>query len=285
MMRTHFFLLRALLACALLLVPVFARAGCPKLAKTLENISAGITDSNRVFVLDWQARFAVAPEVEARGMLKAAHEKELLGVLETFRTLPSNANPLRTPEEVYRVIGQLTHPTEYTELVDGLDSTVRTLFSGAANPEKGALLDLKIADEILSNSGTVKAFQHEIELTLPDGTTITRRYDVSGVDGLFHENKNWLVPLSGASDGRLVHFADEFRRDILIHGQNNFASYRINLRDTVAGQVDIIKAKLLEQFSDPRVVANVDPDVLDAARRAFVARWDAGASGRLVIFY
>lgn len=260
---------------------------CPSLDRVAQNVAAGITDSNRPFAVDWLRRRAEAPEIEARGMLKAVQEKELLGILETFRTLPPDANPLGSPENVYRVIGDFTNPNDYKQTVDGLDTTVRNLFSGAANPEKGVLLDLKVADDVgLASKATPGAgFQRKVGIQT-EGGPVERTYDllepdpVSPLGGICHENKNWLTPLDGPNDGRLLGLVEEFQRDIPIHNGSNFGFLRLNFRQTVAGQSEMIFNRLLIEFDNPLVVSRLPLGRAAELRAAFQQRWSA-----LVKFY
>jgi hypothetical protein len=246
----------------LILTPcVFGAEPCPGLAKAMSNAADGINETNRRFALEWYERFSSSSALQQRGMLKALTEKRLLGILETFEALPSGANPLGSAEEVYRVIGDLTR-TDLTQAADGLDTTVRTLFSGAANPEKGVLLDLKVADEVglASRVTPGTGFQRKVSVQTSGGLA-ERTYDVlepdplSPLGGICHENKNWLTPLDGPSDGRLLGLVDEFQRDIPIHDGSNFLFFRLNLRQTVAGQSDMIFSRLLQEFDNPSVIA------------------------------
>lgn len=251
---------------------VAAAGPCPKLARAMENAADGITEANRPFALQWYARLRAATPEQHRGMVKALLEKRLLGILETFEALPAGANPLGTAEEVYRVMGDLTRP-DYGQAVDGLDTTVRTLFSGAQNPEKGALLDLKIADEVnlASKQG---AFQKTIS-----GGGVSRDYDVfepdplSPLGGVCHENKNWLSPLDGPNDGRLLGLLEEFQRDIRVQNGSDFAFFRLNLRQVVAPQADMILAQLLQEFDSPIVVGALGPARAADLRGIFLDRW------------
>jgi len=256
-------------------------------ARWVERVVKGITPENRSLAQDWVRRFQGADDVQARGMLKSVEVKDLKALLATFKNLPPNANPLGSPEEVYRVIGDLTEAT--LDGPRGLTGKLGELFS-ESNSQIGALLDLKVADELAKSGRKVSAFEHSVSVL---DTNLTRRYDVvepndfapPQLGGVVHENKNWTQPLSGPDDGLLVGLADQFERDILVHADTNFQFYKINLRDIVLGQSDMIRDKLLAQFDSPLVKEKLGPQAIENLRAQFTALWNAGSGGGLVTFY
>jgi hypothetical protein len=260
-------------------VVAFAVGPCPKLALAMQNAADGITDANRAFALQWYGRLKASTPVQQRGMVKALLEKRLLGVLETFETLPTGANALGTPEEVYRVIGELTR-ADYQQAVEGVDTTVRTLFSGAANPEKGALLDLKVADDVglASRATPGTGFQPTVGVQTSGGP-VERTYDLlepeptSPLGGICHENKNWLSALDGPNDGRLLGLVEEFQRDIFIHDGSDFLFFRLNLRQTVAHQSDMILTRLLQEFDNPVIIEKLTAERAAALKQTFQQSW------------
>lgn len=239
---------------------------------------------------DWVRRFQAADDVTHRGMLKAAVHKDVKALKEGFRDLPVGANPFASEDEVYRVIGELTDDSYVG--APGLSETVGNLFADTSPNEKGALLTLRVADENRLASKVVPGNGAGLEQPV-DFNNASRRYDMrepdpsapAGIGGIVHENKNWTTPLDGPDDFRLTRFADEYRRDILIHSTSNWNHYRINLRTTVQGQGDVIRDRLLREFDSELVRNALPPGAIDTLKRRFQALWDAGDGGGLLKYY
>jgi hypothetical protein len=197
-------------------------------------------------------------------------------IIESFGSVVVDFNALRTDEGIFEVVGQLSP----TELKPGLDRVLSDLAMDTDPAEKGASFTLLMAKQIAGeNPARISAF----EVEYVTGSRV-RRIDIvencapcpPGVTAILHENKNWTTALSGATDIRLVRFADEFRRDILLHADSSFAGYRLNLRTTVQGQDSLLKSELLRQFDDPSIVDELGQARQSAARDAFEAAWNSG---------
>lgn len=213
--------------------------------------------------------------------------EDIDNILEIFEggTTPPQANPFGADEGLFEAIADLSTVAAdgSIQMREGLAETVRQLGNRGVGDEflalyQGAAHDLYVATQRIGREN-VQSFQKVIQV--PGGGT--RIADVlescpggcpSGIFGVFHENKNWTFELSGATDPRLVSYAGQFRRDILIQGSTSWEFYMLNLRGTVAHQADTIRDRLLEEFNDPAVVAQLGAG-WQSARDAFVARWDA----------
>lgn len=267
----------------------FAAECGPALYKRL---TKALEDPNfKVLAQDWVTRFRSADPIVAKGMTKAALQKDVKALLEGFRDLPAGANPFSSEQEIYRAIGELTDDTY--EGVPGLNETVGNLFADSAPNEKGAIFTLKVADETDLAAKIAPGNGAGFERSVSANGSGTRRYDMrepglgapAEIGGVVHENKNWTTALSGPNDFRLVGFASEFQNDILIHSTSNWNFYRINLRSAVEGQSALIRDRLAQEFESQLVTGSLTPDAIAALKQEFLARWNAGAAGGLVKYY
>lgn len=279
----------ALLACALSTSPLWAqtRECGPQLYK---KISDGLKIPGfQDLAADWVTKYQKANDLVAKGMTKAVLQKDVKTMIEGFRDLPPGVNPFANEDEVYEAIGKLTD--DAYEGVPGLNDIVGNLFANTASNEKGALFSLKIADEAGLSAKVLPGNGAGFEQTVA-ASGVERRYDMrepaagaGPIGGIVHENKNWVTLLSGPNDSKLVDFADEFRRDILIHSQTNWAFYRINMRATVQGQSSMIRDRLLMEFQSESVQNTLGPVAADNLKRAFEDLWNIGDGGALLRFY
>jgi hypothetical protein len=225
-------------------------------------------------------------EVALKGTADVLHYVGADDFYETFTTLAMfRSQPKRMPafaddEEIFETIGSLTTLAGGNDF-DGITSLIGNLASEEQNAS-GALFSLFIAREAADN-GTNYARLKGLEL-LEDvpGTTRRRQFDVvtSGLPPTKLENKNWGsgIPTSGFP---FNDFMDEFVRDILIDGLNDFRNIQYNILLPPGANIDVLLPDLLRQFEDPTVRA-VLGDELNRVVTKFTEVW---TSRRLVKLY
>jgi hypothetical protein len=236
-------------------------------------------------------------DVVSRGMLKSVQAKPLQEFLVTFKNLGVDDLPFpgatveERVREAYRSIGNLTGPDFVP--VTGLDGKIGSIVSDSRSNQMGALLDVKVADDIglvgkrPLPDGT--GFERTKVLTNSNGDVIAQRqYDIvdpapgSPFGGVCHESKNW--PGGWTDQKSIDDFMDEFRRDILLHAETDFAYYRLNLREATRPNLATLKGLLDQQFASGRVTENLDPDTILRVKNALTSRWHDGPGGMLHLY-
>jgi hypothetical protein len=185
--------------------------------------------------------------------------------LEELRSL--GRNPFRFDEELFEVVAKLSERN-----LPGLAQSVGSL-SGGLNNTQGATFSLFVAKRIANNGndyGRVASFEHAVAYA---GDRV-RRFDILESSGIRHENKSWTRGLPDDSSSDFQHFMEEFRADIVI--DRGFTTLRYNFHSSVSGGLAHLRAKFIEQFDDPFVVANLGgAQQAGLARLAFEDAWDA----------
>jgi hypothetical protein len=234
------------------------------------------------------ARKGVAAVLWAEPAARQLNPQVLEDILYLFdHNVVHDFNPLGTDQGLFEAIAGMTDTVNgQLTMRDGLVDTIKDLANQGASEDvvslyKGAAFDLLVARE--RGYGTIAALQHRVDLP-PPYDSMWRKIDVvekcpgncGGLPGILHEDKNWETPLVGSFDGRLTTLADQFKRDIVIHQGTDFDFYRLNLRTTVQHQKDMIRDRLVVEFSDPDVVRMVGGSQnADRLRTAFLEKWDS----------
>lgn len=254
------------------------------LRKIVRGLDANTLDPN--LVQDWMLRFWRADPGLAKGMERALVQKDVKTLIEGFRDLPPGVNPFGSDEAVYRAIGK--YVDDNLEGGPGLNSVVGGIFADNAPNEKGSLFSLwfgeqlELAGKIVPGNGA--GFEQTIEVADPliQGASIVRRADIRvphsapGIlGGIFYELKNWTTRLSGVGDARLVQFAGEFEKDIVLQQAEGrtWDLYRVAFRKLSEPDSDVIKARLLHAFASDYVKDRVPADLLADMRAAFDLKW------------
>jgi hypothetical protein len=256
-----------------------------------------LAEAYKAYGANPSAQKGIMAVIAAEPAIDTIDPEELVNIFGHFPTgIEIPGNPLRTNEALFEAIGELTDTGAdgVFRMRKGLDKTVKDLAGDFENQAKGAAFDLFIAKE--RGYGRVKALEEKLCVPRFDCVRPTDPHRVAdiieecpggcmGLPGIHHENKNWTWPLTGPEDFRLAYYADEFRRDILIHAETSFEFYRLNLREMVRSQSSIIRDRLLREFDSEIVQQRLGPQAAQALRIQFESLWNSGISADLVRFY
>lgn len=232
------------------------------------------------------ARKGVQSVLWAEPAFRELNPQVLDDILDIFgHNVVRDINPLGTDQGLFEAIGELTDDIGgQLTMREGLVKTLKDLGNREADEDavaffQGAAFDLFMARD--RGYSAITGLQRRVDVPGTGGISWreadlveTCPGDCLDLPGILHENKNWSTALIGSFDGRLTALAAQFRRDILIHNQTDFAFYRLNLRTTVEHQRDMIRDVLLTQFSDPAVREALGTARSDTLRELFLARWN-----------